>query len=428
MLKHVKNLYSSLNFNDKGMSIVEVLVAAGLAAIVSLGIATMMQNSMNEQKKQLLLSSLKEQKIRIESLLRDQNAFARTIADATNNPSGTGDDATSTGCLLATSACNVVASTAPRKLIVRDSSNAIIYDLLTWSPVAGTNGFTEGGAACSGFVEPPGVGVDSCPVSYKLAYRYICTAGTSCRNPQIAIVARLVFNPAPNGVLSRFTTLLATGDQAEFSPTATGIAAGYNGKYDAVVIRTATQTNRQFQLAYSITTGGVSGVDIQQCSTALAGAGTCSVGSLATYPTTGGNGRGAFRSIINDNLVTIAGGSFSLTEASGNDDGPYSCTVQAQPFATGGFTIELYNSTDAISIKTASTTAGLWSQSTALLEARFIMQAGKSYTVRQMCQAIPPVTDGYDPQNCSLGMRQENYTSTNYDYVTVNCYKLDKDL
>ena len=65
--------------NIKGMSLIEVLVAAGLAAIVSLGIATMMQNSFKEQKKIVLLATVKELKARQENLIRDPNAWSKNL-------------------------------------------------------------------------------------------------------------------------------------------------------------------------------------------------------------------------------------------------------------------------------------------------------------------------------------------------------------
>jgi len=82
-----------LNFfkNNRGITLVEVLVSAGMTAIVSMGVATMMQNSMQEQRKAVLLDFLKSQKSKFEFLIRDQASWTQTIqSTALNNSTLTG--------------------------------------------------------------------------------------------------------------------------------------------------------------------------------------------------------------------------------------------------------------------------------------------------------------------------------------------------
>lgn len=382
--------------NQNGLSLVEVLVAAGLTAVVSLGIATMIQNSMVEQKKTVLLNTLRENKTRIENLLRDQLAWQNTMNDATNL--GITPANQSTTCLRDSSACAEIAATAPKKLVIRDGSNAVVYNLLDWAGT-GSNGLTEGGGACTTFSAT--TGTDACPISYKIVYMYSCASGTSCVNPEIKIVARLVFNPSSSGVLNRFRNLIAAGNMTSIA----GEDAQNLGKYDAIVKRRAVQTNREFRLAQRFV--GTAG----DCSTG--GAGTCSPGTFANYNRTWFEDDGLW------NLVDVSG--LNFTPTAGND-GPYSCTVTAQAFSTGGFSIQIYDVTGGAPIATANTTAGLWAMSTAVLETKFIMQAGRNYTVRQMCSALP-VGDTPSADNCTLGIAQ-NYGS-NTDYVTVTCYKVD---
>lgn len=390
--------------NQKGLSIVEVLVAAGLTAVVSLGIATMIQNSMIEQKKVVLLSTLREKKIAIESMLRDQNAWNNTIRQANNLALTPANQ--STTCLVNSTACGVIAATAPQKLIVLDAAGGVAFNLLTWAG-AGSNGFTEGGAACTGFSATAGAGSDACPISYRIVYQYTCPSGTSCVNPQIKIVGRLIFNPSTSGVLNRFRGLIAQGD---LTTIADDDAPGM-GRYDVLVKRTSVQTNRQFRIAMQF--NNPSGSD---CSNA--GFGQCFQHStnFGNYPA----GRTWNYEDDADNLITVSGQTWQFNA---NQDGPYSCIITSQAFSTGGFQVQLLQGSTVLA--TTTTTAGQWAASTAILETRFIANTGVNYSLRNRCNSLPGGTP--NANLCTLGMLQ-TYNSTPVDFVTVSCYKVDKDL
>lgn len=392
--------------NQKGISIVEVLVAAGLTAVVSLGIATMIQNSMIEQKKTVLLSTLRENKIRIENMLRDQQAWTYTLADADNLAITPADR--STRCLRNTETCAVIAGTAPQKLVVRDAANNVAFNLLNWAG-AGSNGFSESGAACSTFssAQTGNMGNDMCPISYRLVYMYSCPgAATSCVNPQVKIVGRLIYNPSNQGYLHRFRGLIDQGNLSRIDLE----GPENDGRYDIVVKRTAVQTNRQFRLTMRFQGGSAN------CGSS--GAGTCTT-AWGYYPT--GGTRGLWRLDNGDpTLVQLSSPATSFTFTA-NNGGPYSCIANAQAFSTGSFAIHIYNATTGAVIAEGSTTAGQWAMSNAIVEAKFIAVPGELYTLRQRCQAVP----AGDPSAaaCSLGISQ-NYSEPT-DYVSLSCYKVD---
>lgn len=397
--------YRRISGNVKGMTIVEVMVAAGLASIVSLGVATMMQNMFIEQKRVALFATLNDLKVKITNNINDPNAWAKTMAANT-----------SLSCLTGNTTCT--ATTTPLKIILKDGANNTAYDLLDWSST-GSNGFTEGGANCTGFSAATGSGNDKCPISYRLVIDMKCPSpATTCTNPQLKITGRLIYNPSTTGTLNRFRSLIAVGS---LTSTAEGASPSNDGKYDIHVLRTAVQTNRTFKLVMQKDgTATPSDDSPQHCGTD--GAGTCSTAALTLHPL-------SWKLLAGNDLAgiletpTIVTPSQSIRFKS-NFTGPYSCTIYVPAFATQGFTAEFYNATNGVSIAQATTTAGLWAQSLAVIETKFVAEAGKNYQLRVRCQALPPVTGGYNPANCSLGMHPQPYTGT-VDIVTMNCFKID---
>lgn len=406
MLNHRKFIRSS--FNRKGLSIIEVLIAAGLTAIVSLGIATMMQNAAVEQKKITLLSNLKEIKNRIEFLVRDPNSWSQTI----NVTTGThNSNANTFGAMRGQDPLDFAttgALTNPEKIILFDASGNIAMNLLGPTDTTG-NGFTESGAACTGFDAT--AGNDRCPISYRLLVGYRCADGTtSCTTPLVRVVGRLVFSPSSTGTLRRFDNLIAQIGGADISNPASV------GKYDAYVERTPTQGNRSFTLAVQVVPGGATGAD---CATK--GIGTCTT-AMSAHPTITARGWTGIAGDVTSMVTIVAGGGVQFREP-----GAYSCAVSVPAFATGGFTAELYNQTQTQVVGTASTVAGMWSQTTALVDTKFnVSTAGISdvYIVRQRCDAIPSGTPA--PANCSLGIiPQSAYYDPLFNAVTLSCYKFD---
>ncbi|AGH95609.1 PulJ/GspJ family protein [Pseudobdellovibrio exovorus] len=397
--------------NQKGISIIEVLVAAGLTAVVSLGIATMIQNSMIEQKKTVLLATLRENKIRIENMLRDQQAWTYTLADSNNLAITPANQ--STACLRDTTACAVIAGTAPQKLVVRDAANNEAFNLLNWAGT-GSNGFTESGATCSTFTssQTGNMGNDSCPISYRLVYMYTCPSGTTCVNPQVKIVGRLIYNPSNQGYLHRFRGLIDQGNLSRIDLE----GPENDGRYDIVVKRTAVQTNRQFRLTMGFTPAN------STPSCANAGAGACTAG-WGYYPT--GGDRGLWQNPSGDSSLYQLSSPATRFTFTANNGGPYSCIVNAQAFSTGSFGVQIYNVTNSTVIAEGTTTAGQWAMSNAIVEAKFIAVPGELYTIRQRCPSGPPSSTYGDTTvgQCSLGIAQSYSGRT--DYVSLSCYKVD---
>ena len=188
---------------------VQALIASAMASLVSLGIVQMIQSAHDQQRRTQILSTLTEMKSRIETIMRDQQSFGNTMNGNSTEPfislkAGNGN-------------VNVAAIglANPQKFWLFDSSNWTTsdYKLLGPGDAAGPyNGFTERGVPCATFYPTLGSGNDACPISYRLLIGATCPAAspTSCRNPQLKLVARLVFNPsnATNSSLNKLRSLI----------------------------------------------------------------------------------------------------------------------------------------------------------------------------------------------------------------------------
>ena len=394
--------------NEKGITIVEVMVSAAMTAIVSLGIATMMQNSFKEQRRIVLLDTLKNQKMKLESMMRDQAIWNATMNSDTHNPGGMFAQ------MRSSSAVTEVSYTTPVEFKLVYTDNSLAYDLLGPGDSSGSfAGFTEKGQSCTGFNPADGSGTDSCPFSYRLMIAAECAnpGASSCVNPQLKLVARLVYNPGTNTALDSYKNFI--------SPVVTSgttvMEAVQDSRYDAVVKRTATSVNRSFRLVSRFTpTAG---------SCATAGGGVCT-NAFSVHPRTTTSGWAIEYDPHNLVSATTASRNFQFRE-----QGYYGCIISAPGFATDSFTLGLVNSTadptGANPISTAQVSAGRWSQGTAVIDAKFsVNTTSNAYSVWQSCGANLATISPADTTNCTLGVFTNYNVLTNV--ISVNCYKIDR--
>lgn len=397
----MRNILRTFN-NSLGVSMIQALVGSFVASIVALGVSTMLVNSKIQTRKIQLLNTLSEQKSRFEFLLRDQAAFSNIV----NNNTGT------LFTQLKAGSATEVAYTSPVKVKLFDSVGNTAYeglDLFT-SGIFTASGTTEKGNPCTTFNGGAGLGNDDCPISYRILIGAECgpgTTGTNCRDPQLKIVARMIYNPstASYSQLDKFRNLLPLENTAIFDSVADSI---HDGKYDAVVKRTASSIGRNFQLSVAHTNMA-----------AGSGPGTCnsfwethkrlvSAGwtidydphSLVASVNTGGNGRIVF-----------------------SEGGYYSCTISAPAFGVNGFSIKLYDVTNARDIAIGSSVAPQWVESTARLETSFNVTNPSTtvFSVYFRCDAHTPdpVAGEYE-----LGMSRAPYNIP-FPMVLMTCSKVD---
>jgi type II secretory pathway pseudopilin PulG len=388
---------------NKGVTLVEVMVSAAMTAIVSLGVATMMQNSFKEQRRVVLLDTLKNQKSKFESMIRDQAIWNASMNSSTHN------SAALFAQLRSASAVTEVSYTTPVEYKIVFSDGSLAHDFLGPSDNAGPYpGISEKGQNCSTF--SLSTGTDDCPISYRLLIGSDCSgSATSCVNPQLKLVARLVFNPSATGTLATYRSFLSAVAGSDISDTV------QDSKYDAVVKRTSTSVNRSFRIISRFTIGS------SGCNNA--GGGTCT-NAFQTHPRSATNGW--FVDYDPNSLVSATTGAvpgFSFRET-----GFYGCVISAPAFATDLFRLGLVNfttdPTGASPIGSAQVTAGKWSQATAVVDVKFsVSQATNEYRVFQNCGVNLTTIPAAD-RACTLGVFTD-YSSTP-TVISMSCYKIDR--
>lgn len=399
------------------------MIAAGITSAVSLGVVQMMENTRRTQRKIQLLSTLQELKTQMESLIRDQAAFNNTIIFNTGAPF----DGLKSGTVV-----NEFSATSPVKVVLYDASGADAskLDLLGPSDVAG-GGFTEKGTRCPGvnpFNATPGSGNDNCPISYRLMLSADCpildpTPETSCLDPQLKIVARLVYNPstATNGVLQVWDKMIAQTDGWDMSSDTVG-------KYDVMIKRTASSIGRTFKISSYVkpnptnlfpctVTGAMSMAGVY-------GAGPCT-SALSVHPTS--FSYGWVKDSDPHTLVTTASATtLQQSRFRFNEIGSYICSVKAKALDCDGFVIELYNESGLATIAFASTVAPEFSDTEARLDTTFnVGSLTDNYIIRQKCDrpSVNPVpASRTSTDNCRLGF---SATNSVFAPLTVTCTKMD---
>lgn len=402
--------------NQKGSALIQVLIVAGLLSIVALAVSALMESAARERRRVVLFDTLKDVKKKIETNIRDESSWNNTLNESTSGLAS---------CIKKTKKTCTPFGT-PVKLILRDASNNVAFGrnitginggLLRWND-NGTYGFTATGKPCNTFTATPGAGNDYCLFSYRIVYKMFCP-NSDCQDPQLKIVGRLRFNPAPNGEYERYRNLISQGNL-----TNTTLDDADDGKYDPVVRRTAGIVNPYFSLSM-VKTGGA----VNDCSVATgAGAGRCSIIVSSPHPL-------AFEgptSNTYDNTYGIATTTDGWLSFSFSRTGNYRCTASVAAFATQEFTASIHNVTTNIDVGSATILAGYWSQQNAIIDATFtVANTTDQYRIYQKCENNSPNAQVFltDPvwstiNECTLGMNKNAYGSSS-TIVSLTCYRLD---
>lgn len=383
----------------------QVIIGAGIASLVSLGVMQMLENSKIHQRRITTLATLTELKKSIENGIRDQIIWSQSI-----NYAGNSD--TIFANLRGNLAVTEVGYGSPRKFIMVDASGIELMNLVDPSATTGTfNGFTEKGGPCTTFNIASGQGVDACPISYKIMIAADCPgAATSCTEPQLKIVGRLFYNPSTksSSVLNRFRNLIAQTVSGTYNSNINNNIV--DGKYDAVVKRTPSSIGRSFKIStyFNFTAGA------NTC--ALKGVATCTT-TPTVHPSTVSSGW--TEDYDPHNLVTAQGaglnGRFNF-----NETGYYGCSVTLPVFATSGASIWLRNVTTGVSVGVTTTVAPPYSESLGRIDTSFYLASTtNNFEVWQRC-------DSAAMAQCSLGFVKEPYTVAPMSVVSVICSKLDQ--
>lgn len=194
--------------NERGFTLVEVMISSFVMALITLGAATMMTTGMKIIKSSDSTAWLEEMRREIVFAMKNEASFRQTVLDV-RNPSMT--------CLRDKALDpNAVVSCAggggPINVVRKEDMGTLLDSTLP------TAGFDKMGKVCNEF--DPTNGNDRCPFKYNLVWRAHCT-GQGCSDPDVMVSGNLQVSFADKSVvlnpnLYKFSVYLnADGEQRQ---------------------------------------------------------------------------------------------------------------------------------------------------------------------------------------------------------------------
>lgn len=199
--------------NSSGFSLVEVMVAVGIMAVLIAAMTTLIEFMEKSKSQNTLTQNMTLMQSKIQSLILNDNAWDESIGSLTDAdplnlavpplvciPNGTGCIHTVKPVPATNPPDNAYYLGAPfvrMHVLAEPNGNRYLDTSLPG------NGFTADGTPCTTFNPGAGLGTDDCPVRWQLRLAMICpNAVPTCINPTVEVVAVLRYNPSPNN--SRF--------------------------------------------------------------------------------------------------------------------------------------------------------------------------------------------------------------------------------
>ena len=384
------SMYQSKTLNSqKGFGIIEVMVAGALLMIIAAGMSSLFTNMQREQRRQSLMAVLSSKRTQFQNAITNDKSWQNTMnANA------------SMACLKNQTACAATYvsatantySTSYTNIVLKDGAAAPGGDF--YDGTLSGAGFTESGAACTGFTTAA-AGNDACPIAYRVSW----VAQSTAINPKIVVYIKMIYNPSDSNPFKTFLN-------------ATAASTVINDKYDVKLDRTAATISKSFMVGSQFTFGSGG-------SCAAAGYGTCSTSSAAytVYPN--------LVEIKDDyDLVTITGGNTVSINSIGN----YKCTMVTYAFATNDVTARLYQTSGTPTElgKTFSTASkSTWGYATVILDTNVqVTTSPTNIQIQQVCATTPGGAD----DNCALGFVGAPYptSGTNVYRSTLNCVQVNE--
>lgn len=167
--------------NNRGFSLMEVIIAAAIMMIVALGILAVQTMGVKSTASSNILFQADLFRKNIINLINNDAAWTNTYNDASN---------TNLACLKdnVTNCYGTGGSFATGKFRVRDAANSIV-----WDPLTATNGFNMGGALCSTWVN---TGNNLCPFRIELYWTAVCSVNP-CYSSSVLIHVQGMMYYAP---------------------------------------------------------------------------------------------------------------------------------------------------------------------------------------------------------------------------------------
>lgn len=206
-----------LAFNKKGMSVIEIVVAAAIGSIVIGGLSVPLMSEMRNRKKIESYYWVSQVRTELVTSLRNKEIFDKAIGLPEND---------SMACLLPKVSGGLGISQdcrgqggVIRKILNKEGK--AIYDSGT-----AQSGFDKGGKFCDTFSETS----EDCPFRYELGWSAICKGVGSCFNPDVRVEGKLVIaSQLASSLDSRlygFRWVMPTSEKSNVVCNTSGIGSG----------------------------------------------------------------------------------------------------------------------------------------------------------------------------------------------------------
>lgn len=361
--------------DQKGFGLIEVLVAMGIMAVISLGVMTMLTDMAKQVQNARKKAALVELKTSIAAAINSPTAWTNTNQWAANAVVGRmACLANGTTCLEDVNGGPICTGNPcpdyPFVLRVGDAATGVtVVDGQT-----ANEGFDFLGRRCNTYPSP------TCVFRYETRWYGVCRGTTRCTNPSIVVNARMTYT-APAGV-----DFVASPAQYGI----TDLRRGVGHQNEPILVR------QRFDF---------SGVGAGPVTPAVY---VATVGPECE-PGTWRYRRGftvvrdpadiATVDPANDHIITLL-------------PGVYNCFLTAPAFNTKGVKLQLFNLTANLQIGTIDSFINVDTQATMVLSAKFEITVPSDIVVKQVCEQT-------SPSGFSWGVPTKNPTTNTYGITNL---------
>lgn len=162
-----------MNQNNKGFSLIEMMVVVAIASIVGLGVISMTEYLNKERARANFLMSIQQVRQQLYGLVEDKDSWAKIYENADN---------TIFNCIKNGPNC---ATDTSGFVKVVDQAGVVVYD-------PSTEGYTFGGKKCL-----LAAGADMCPVQFEIKSNLMCATAT-CIEPSVKTLGKVVIRSNSN--------------------------------------------------------------------------------------------------------------------------------------------------------------------------------------------------------------------------------------
>jgi prepilin-type N-terminal cleavage/methylation domain-containing protein len=356
--------------NSNGFSLVEIMVALGISAIVALAVMQYFAETMRATRRAQVLATAQDLRMKIETMFRERHVggtgghwLGPTVAGSANG--------TTMACwnVLVPPGCTAEAAADPQPFVMYNIAGSIEIYSITATGFA-NRGFTHKGEPCTTFDDTNGDA--NCVFGYELNWKPASCAAGCVRPP---LIFNAIMHYRPYGLHGKDTI-----DSEKYSVRN--------------FIRSVSNRAKSFQIFVKESPSGTGG-------------GACTDGTpvtrVWTAPVSTPSPDDPF------GMITLQNSDTEIVLAK---DGTYNCTLMAKAFGVEGFSVSLLLNGASVGVGSGYAPANL--DGTATLEVAFSALEGQFLTVTQTNQSCTA--------SGSNALGRPVATTTQSTFVSLNCF------